>query len=66
MKALGVGLGALDFRDVEVVRDDDSGAPSLRVSGRAAELAAERGVAGWRISLTHTALLAEAVVVALA
>ena len=66
MKALGVGLGAVDFRDVEVVRDDDSGAPSLRVTGRAAALAADRGIRSWRISLTHTALLAEAVVVALA
>ena len=66
MKALGVGLGAVDFRDVEVVRDDDSGAPALRLSGRAADLAAERGIRSWLVSLTHTALLAEAVVVALA
>ena len=64
MKALGVGLGAFAFHDVEVV-SLSSGAPSLVVSGRAAALAADRGVAGWRVSLTHTDSVAEAVVVAL-
>ena len=39
MKALGVGLGEVDFRDVEVVRLE-SGAPVLAVHGRAAERAA--------------------------
>jgi phosphopantetheinyl transferase (holo-ACP synthase) len=34
--------------------------------GAAAALAAERGVAGWRVSLTHTRTMAEAVAVALA
>ncbi|MFP5326642.1 MAG: holo-ACP synthase [Acidimicrobiia bacterium] len=38
MKALGVGLGAFRFHDVEVVKAR-SGEPSLRLSGRAAELA---------------------------
>ena len=59
-----VGLGAFRFRDVEVVRLD-GGQPELRVSGAAEALAAERGVRGWRVSLTHTSSLAEAVVVAL-
>lgn len=63
MKALGVGLGAFGFHDVEVVREDE-GCPRLVVSGPAAELAAERGVVGWQISLTHTATSAGAVVVA--
>ena len=43
MKALGVGLGAFGFHDVSVTRID-SGAPSLRVSARAAELARDAGV----------------------
>ena len=64
MKALGVGLGAFAFHDVEVV-PLASGAPTLVLSGRAAALAADRGVAGWRVSLTHTDSVAEAVVVAL-
>ncbi|MDP8936689.1 MAG: holo-ACP synthase [Actinomycetota bacterium] len=64
MKALGVGLGAFDFHDVEIV-SLASGAPTLVVSGRAAALADGLGVAGWRVSLTHTDSVAEAVVVAL-
>jgi holo-[acyl-carrier protein] synthase len=64
MKALGAGLGAFRFRDVEIVRDE-SGAPGLALSGAAAELAAERGVAAWHVSLTHTDTAALAVVLAL-
>ena len=63
MKALGVGLGAFRFHDVEVVKAR-SGEPSLRLSGRAAELAAERGVREWKVSISHSALVALAVVVA--
>ena len=64
LKALGAGLGACPFRDIEVARAD-SGAPSVVLHGAAADLAAERGVATWHISLTHTSSLAEALVVAL-
>jgi holo-[acyl-carrier protein] synthase len=65
MKALGVGLGALDWVDVEVVRHE-SGAPVLSVRGRAAALAADRGVGGWHLSITHTETVASAVVAAVA
>jgi holo-[acyl-carrier protein] synthase len=64
MKALGAGLGAFAFREVEVVRDD-SGAPALSLHGAAAALAAERGVLAWQLSLTHTDVTAMAVVLAL-
>ena len=64
MKALGAGLGAFRFREVEVVRDD-SGAPSLSLHGAAAELAQDRGVHAWQLSLTHTDTTAMAVVLAL-
>jgi holo-[acyl-carrier protein] synthase len=64
MKALGVGLGAFPFHDVEVVRAA-TGAPSLRVSGAAAALAGERGVTSFLVSITHTNVTAEAVVAAL-
>ncbi len=63
MKALGVGLGAFGFHDVEVVRAE-SGAPALVVAGPAETLAVERGVVAWQLSLTHTATSAGAVVVA--
>ena len=63
MKALGVGLGALGFREVEVVRAD-SGEPGLVLAGRAADLAADRGIERWLVSLTHTDIVAIASVVA--
>ena len=43
MKALGVGLGAFAWRDVEVVRLE-GGQPTLSVTGAAGVLAAGRGV----------------------
>lgn len=63
MKALGVGLGAFRFHDVEVAKAP-SGEPSLRLCGRAAELAAARGVTEWKVSITHSDLIALAVVIA--
>jgi len=65
MKALGVGLGAVDWHDVEVDRNADTGEPSVALTGRAAMLAADRGVRGWKLTLTHTRSLAEAIAVAL-
>ncbi len=65
LKALGRGLGACAFRDIEVVRAA-SGAPSLVLHDSAARLAAEHGVTAWHVSLSHTATMAEAVVIALA
>ncbi|MHB8218962.1 MAG: holo-ACP synthase [Acidimicrobiales bacterium] len=68
MKALGSGLGSFSLRDVEVVRragsGATSGAPILRLTAAAAELARDRGVTRWHVSLTHTAQLAVALVVA--
>jgi holo-[acyl-carrier protein] synthase len=62
---MGRGLGACAFRDIEVVRAS-SGAPSIVLHASAARLAAEHGVTAWHVSLTHTATMAEAVVIALA
>lgn len=64
LKSLGAGLWAAALRDIEVARDP-SGQPELRVSGRAAALAAGQGVTGWSVSLTHTAQTAGAVVLAI-
>ena len=64
MKALGVGLGAFRFHDVEVV-NAPSGKPGLVLRGKAAALAASQGVEGWQLSLTHTDQTAHAVAVAL-
>lgn len=64
LKALGAGLGACAFAEIEVMRDADSGAPSLRLHGGADRLAAERRVATWHVSLSHTDVRATAFVVA--
>ncbi|MEI8336828.1 MAG: holo-ACP synthase [Actinomycetes bacterium] len=64
MKALGVGIGAFAFRDVEVKRES-SGEPLLLLHGKAARLSEARGVSEWRISLSHTSSNAMAVALAL-
>ena len=62
-KALGTGWGIGGaWTEVEVVHAP-SGAPALRLSGRAAHLAAGRGVARIHLSITHTGDTAAAVVV---
>jgi holo-[acyl-carrier protein] synthase len=62
-KALGTGWGLGGrWTEVEVV-SAPSGAPGLRLSGRAAEAAAERGVIRIHLSLTHTDDTAAAFVV---
>ena len=65
MKALGVGLGACEFTDIEVVRDDDSGAPAVALHGRARQLADEAGVSRWLLTLSHSDPTAHAIAVAL-
>jgi holo-[acyl-carrier protein] synthase len=63
MKALGVGLGAFPLREVEVLTGED-GRPSLKLHGRAGARATDLGVVALSVSLSHTATLATAVVVA--
>ena len=62
-KALGTGISfGVSWLEIEVVREL-SGRPSLRLHGRAAEIARRQGVAQSNLSLTHTADLAMASVV---
>ncbi len=63
LKSLGVGMGAADWHDIEVARDD-SGRPSLIIRGRAAQLASSKGIARWELTLTHSDSVAQAIVVA--
>jgi holo-[acyl-carrier protein] synthase len=64
LKAMGQGLGACGFHDIEVVRDEDTSVPAVSLHNRAIELADEHGVATWHLSLTHTDETAIAYVVA--
>ncbi|MFI9563718.1 holo-ACP synthase [Streptomyces rishiriensis] len=61
-KALGAPPGLL-WTDAEVYVEE-SGRPRLRVRGSVAARAAELGVTGWHVSLSHDAGIASAVVVA--
>jgi holo-[acyl-carrier protein] synthase len=63
MKAFGVGLGAFAFADAEVVRTGLEG-PSLVLHRSARAVARDRRVTRLHLSLTHTDLVAMAVVVA--
>ncbi len=64
MKAMGVGVGACKWREIEVAKAP-SGAPSVRLHGGALALAEARGITAWRLTLTHTHRVAEAIAVAL-
>jgi holo-[acyl-carrier protein] synthase len=62
-KALGTGIGPVGFTDIEVFMDE-AGCPHLHLHGRAADLAAERGLSRWAVSLSHDGGMAIAFVVA--
>lgn len=64
LKALGVGLWRFPLRDIEVVRAE-SGQPSVVLHGKGATVAEERGVTEWRLTMTHTERVAQAIAVAL-
>jgi holo-[acyl-carrier protein] synthase len=64
MKAMGVGVGACKWREIEVAKAG-SGAPSVRLHGGAQRLAESLGIQGWRLTLTHTHRIAEAIAIAL-
>ena len=64
LKAMGAGLWQAPLREIEVVRAD-SGQPSVVLHGRAAALAAERGVTEWHLTMTHTDRVAQATAIAL-
>ncbi len=52
-KALGTGIGDISWTEIEV-HCDGRGKPELVLHGRARELAQQRGVVQWSISLSHT------------
>lgn len=63
LKALGTGLrDGLSWQQVVVVRDQ-LGCPTLQLSGRAAEMLAERGVSATHLSYSHDGDYAVATVI---
>ncbi len=63
-KALGTGIGPVSWKEIEVL-NEPSGKPTLRLSGKAAQIAGILGYTSWSVSLTHSRDMAAAVVVCL-
>jgi len=63
-KALGGGANVAHL-DIETVSGDE-GAPQIKLSGAAGELAARRGIATFLVSTSHSAASAGAVVIGFA
>jgi holo-[acyl-carrier protein] synthase len=60
LKVLGTGWSnGIAWTDAEVVREV-SGKPTVVLHGRCAEVAAELGIAGWHLSISHTGSYATA------
>jgi len=57
-------MGACKWREIEVARAA-SGAPSVELHGGARALAERLGIREWRLTMTHTHRIAEAIAVAL-
>jgi len=62
-KALGSGIGEVSWKEIEIVKGK-SGAPQLKLHGKAQALAHQRGWREWSVSLSHTHEHAIAMVVA--
>ena len=63
MKALGTGVRGVSWKDIEVIRAD-SGAPSLRLHGRAEKRAERLQMSEMSLSISHSREYAVAFVVA--
>ena len=64
LKALGVGWGdGIAFTDVEVI-SLETGAPTVALHRKLAELEAQREISGWLVSVSHTSTVAVASAIA--
>ncbi|MBX6394539.1 MAG: holo-ACP synthase [Alicyclobacillaceae bacterium] len=61
-KALGTGIGRVAFREIQIVSSE--GAPRVRLEGRAAKVARQKGICRWHVSISHGRDVATAFVVA--
>ncbi len=62
-KALGCGIGAVGWKEIEVLGDEQN-APGLTLYGAAAQKAKELGLQSWSVSISHSMSHAVAFVVA--
>ena len=65
LKALGTGWArGVAWTDVRI-ESDAAGAPGVGLAGRAREIAIDRGIRSWLLSMTHSSQLASATAIAL-
>jgi holo-[acyl-carrier protein] synthase len=62
-KALGTGIGAVAWREIEILRGPQR-EPRLHLHGEAARLAGELGLQEWSLSISHSQTDAVALAVA--
>ncbi len=62
-KALGTGIGLIRWQDIEILRGE-SGEPVLHLHNRAAEIARDKEITNWALSISHGKELAIAFVIA--
>jgi holo-[acyl-carrier protein] synthase len=62
MKALGTGAGGVNWRDIEILSNND-GVPLIQLHGRACEKAKEVGIVKLSVSLSHSKEYAVAFVI---
>ena len=63
-KVLGTGIGKVAWQEIEIIHAP-SGEPLVHLHGTASEVAQERGLRHWSVSITHDGGLAAAVAVAI-
>ena len=64
LKALGTGwIGRIAWPDMSLT-PDDLGKPVLELTGHTADLAREKGITRWHVSMSHTKIHAVAVAIA--
>jgi holo-[acyl-carrier protein] synthase len=63
-KALGCGIGDVDWKEIEILGDDQN-APVLQLKGKAAQKAYELRLTNWSVSISHDQSQVVAFVVAI-
>lgn len=63
-KVLGTGIGRVAWQEIEIIHAP-SGEPSVQLHGKASEVAQQKGLRHWSVSITHDGGLAAAVAVAI-
>jgi len=62
MKALNTGFAAVSWRDIEILHGEND-VPLIRLSGTARQIAEEKGIAGFVVSISHCKEYAIAMVI---